>query len=91
MKKLFSLLVALFLMLACCASAEAVDLTGVWYADLMGMTMTLTLNNVEQYEKSTPLRIYAGTTIVLKSGSVNNLGNSVGGSDTVVTEINVDS
>ena len=37
-------------------------------------TMTLTLNNVEQYEKSTPLRIYAGTTIVLKDGSVNNLG-----------------
>ena len=37
-------------------------------------TMTLTLNNVEQYEKTTPLQIYAGTTIVLKDGSVNNLG-----------------
>lgn len=49
MKKLFSLLVALCMMLACCASAEAVDLTGVWYADLMGMTMTLTLNADNTY------------------------------------------
>lgn len=37
-------------------------------------TMTLTLNNVEQYEKTTALKTYAGITIVLKDGSVNNLG-----------------
>lgn len=43
MKKLFSLLLALCMMLACCASAEAVDLTGMWYADLMGMSMNLNL------------------------------------------------
>lgn len=49
MKKLFSLLVALCMMLVCCASAEAVDLTGVWYADLLGMTMTLTLNADNTY------------------------------------------
>lgn len=49
MKKLFSLLLALCMMLACCASAEAVDMTGVWYADLMGMTMTLTLNADNTY------------------------------------------
>lgn len=37
-------------------------------------TLTLTLNDVEQYEKTNALNIYAGTTIVLQKGSVNNLG-----------------
>ena len=37
-------------------------------------TLTLTLNDVEQYEKTNALKIYAGTTIVLQKGSVNNLG-----------------
>lgn len=44
MKKFFSLLLALSMLLVCGASAEAVDLTGNWYADLFGMSMDLTLN-----------------------------------------------
>ena len=44
MKKIFSLVLALCMLLACGASAEAVDLTGEWFADLFGMSMNLVLN-----------------------------------------------
>lgn len=46
MKKILAFVFSLVLtlsMLCCCAVAEAVDITGEWYADLYGMTLTLTL------------------------------------------------
>ena len=68
MKKLFSLLLALCMMLACCASAEAVDMTGVWYADLMGMTMTLTLNADNTYTMDMMGEVDDGTWALTETG-----------------------
>lgn len=42
MKKILSLVLALFMMLGCAALAE--DLTGAWYGDLFGIPVTMTLN-----------------------------------------------
>ena len=47
MKKLLASLLALTMLLSaavCGAVAEAASLSGEWYADLFGLTFTLTLN-----------------------------------------------
>ena len=52
MKKIFSGIIAMILLISVLctgAMAEAADITGDWYADFYGMTMTMTLNEDGSY------------------------------------------
>lgn len=68
MKKIFSLVLALCMLLACCASAEAVDLTGEWFADLFGMSMNLVLNADGTYTMDMMGEIEEGTWAQTETG-----------------------
>lgn len=73
MKKILSLVLALLMMLGCTALAE--DLTGAWYGNLFGMSVTLTLNADGTYgmdlmdETQTGVWVLEGETLYMDKGT----------------------
>lgn len=79
MKKLLASLLALTMLLSaavCSAVAEAASLSGEWYADLFGLTFTLTLNEDGTYamdmtgeESTSGTWTFDGTNIIMDAGT----------------------
>ena len=79
MKKLLASLLALTMLLSaavCGAVAEAASLSGEWYADLFGLTFTLTLNEDGTYamdmageESPSGAWTFDGTNIIMDAGT----------------------
>lgn len=73
MKKILSLVLALLMMLGCTALAE--DLTGAWYSNLFGMSVTMTLNADGTYgmdlmdETQTGVWVLEGETLYMDKGT----------------------
>lgn len=73
MKKILALVIVL-MMLCCTAFAETADISGEWYADIFGMSATLTLENGTYSmdlagEVDTGSYVFDGTTIYMDEGT----------------------